>query len=247
MLETQLMPDAPAAEESTTDSLRTRHLRFAIIPSNGRACLDESVQAILPQVDKVIIINTSDQGFHRYPMRSDNIDQLYASDWGEGINISRWWNQGLQHAENWCKHVQIKAKLLTVTWDVAIINDDCIVPEGWMAAVAGNMRQHLAVAGCSGGHNVILREQGLVPLDQRMQGFAFVLKGEHGMRANELFAWYYSDDYIDWESRLAGGMAMLQGFPVTHLYPNGQVTPEIHQLIAQGAASFYASYGRMPH
>jgi len=67
------------------------------------------------------------------------------------------------------------------------------------------------------------------------------------MRANELFAWYYSDDYIDWESRLAGGMAMVRGFPVTHLYPNAQVSPEIQVQIAEDAANFYASYGRMPH
>ena len=245
MLETQLLPDAPAADESTTDSRRTKHLRYAIVPSNGRSCLDGCVEALLPQVDKVLIINTTETGFLQFPMRSPNLDQVYS--WDEDINISRWWNQGLVRIHNYVVTMQAKQRLHEITYDVAIVNDDCIVPEGWVAAVAGNMRQHGAVAGCSGGHDIILRTQETVPLDMRMQGFAFILAGERGMRANELYPWFYSDDYIDWESRLVGGMAMVRGFPVTHLYPNGQVTPQIHQLNADGAATFYASYGRMPH
>lgn len=223
---------------------KTAHLRFAIIPSNGREILDSCVQAVQPQVDKVIVINTSGTGFSQYPMRSDEVDQIYGHD---GVNISRWWNQGLNRAAYLADFTKKKQKLDSVTWDVAIVNDDCIVPEGWVAGVAENMRARDAVAGCSGGHDVVLRAAEAVQLDMRMQGFAFVLKGEHGMRANELFTWYYSDDHIDWESRLAGGMAMMRGFPVEHLYPNGQVTPEIQVQIAEDAANFYASYGRMPH
>lgn len=229
------------------DEIKTAHLRFAVIPSNGRECLDDAVNAILDQVDKVIIINTTEEQFLRYPMRSDSVNQLYASESGSGINISRWWNQGLYHVDYWVDVVRHKQKLDSVTWDVAIINDDVIVPEGWVQAVAQNMRDRGAVAGCSGNHDVVLRMAEAVPLDMRMQGFAFVLNGEHGIRANELFTWYYSDDYIDWESRLAGGMAMMRGFPVQHLYPNGQVNGQIQVQIAEDAANFYASYGRMPH
>lgn len=245
--------DAPLVDASTTDSLPSsratewpaqRHMTFAVIPSNGRDCLQECVDAISPQVDKVIIVNTSGSQLWGWPIRSTKLDQLYAT--GEDINISRWWNIGLEHAENWVRFQGQREKFQSVTWDVAVLNDDAIVPEGWVAAVAGNMRQHLAVAGCSGSHDVILRDPVAVPLDMRMQGFAFLLKGEHGMRADEQFTWYAGDDDLDWRTRQEGGMSMMRGFPVVHLRPNMQVTPIIQVQIAQDMQNFQDKWNRRP-
>jgi hypothetical protein len=209
-------------------------MRLAVIPSNGRACLADCVHAIADQVDRVIIINTGEARWVHGPTIYHHADVL-----GQ-VNISSWWNQGLDIA---AKMAEVDGE---TEWDVAVLNDDAIVPPGWMQAVQGAMIRGQAVAGCSGNHDVVLRSAEAVPLDMRMQGFAFVLNGERGVRANENLHWYFTDDHIDWESRKAGGMAMVSGWPVDHLYPNGQLSPELHEQIARDAQTFVDIHGRRP-
>jgi hypothetical protein len=73
-----------------------------------------------------------------------------------------------------------------------------------------------------------------------------MVAGELGLRANEDLYWYFSDDWMDWESRKLGGMVMVPGFPVQHLYPNQQVTPEMQVQIAKDAQTFVEIYGTRP-
>lgn len=224
-------------------------MRFAVIPTNGRPCLKQAYDAIRPQVDGVVIVDTVGDLQVKHPWTVETYRMIQAQG---GANISRWWNQGLLWAE---RIHDIRTRPRTphgqlmwdpVEYEVAIINDDAIVPEGWVNAVSTEMRARGAVAGCSGGHDVTLREAVAVPLDMRMQGFAFILAGERGLRANENLHWYFTDDYIDWESRVAGGMSMIRGYPVEHLHPNEQLTPEIHEQIARDAQTFFDLYGRRP-
>lgn len=215
--------------------------RFAVIPTNGRECLVDSVAAIQDQVDKVILIWTAPG-----ECTWDDSDTLVAIPTLLGVNISAWWNIGLTHAR------MAAGGLFRGTnrkWDVAIINDDVIVPEGWFDAVAGTMRQMGVAAACSGGTSgmsVLHTTPGPVGLDSRLQGFAYVVAGELGLRANERLKWYFSDDWMDWESRKLGGMVMIPGFHVRHLYPNGQMTPEMHAQTAADAQTFVDIYGMRP-
>lgn len=219
-------------------------MKYAIIPSTGRDCLKRCIEAIEDQVDNVIVIDTL-QFLREAPnghwfWRTDvNKVHLIDSERTE-TNISHWWNCGLRAIVEYLLPDKIK------NWDVAIINDDAIVPSGWVDAVSANMRKHAAVAGCSGQYDVVLRKAEAVQLDMRMQGFAFLLAGEAGLRANEDLHWYFSDDYVDWESRRLGGMAMQPGFPVAHLHPNGQMTPELQVQTGKDAQAFLDLYGRMP-
>lgn len=208
-------------------------MRFAVIPSNGRPCLADSVDAIADQVDRVIVVSTGDTMWL-------NRDVARVLTTPQNPNISRWWNYGLASAARQAKVDRAPE------WDVAVLNDDAIVPPGWMQGVLDAMNRGGAVAGCSGNHDVVLRSAEAVPLDMRMQGFAFVLNGERGVRANEDLHWYFTDDHIDWESRKAGGMAMVSGYPVEHLYPNGQLTPELHEQIARDAQTFVDIHGKRP-
>lgn len=219
--------------------------RAAIIPSNGRDCLLDAVEAIRGQVDKVLVVWTSQQGHNQvFPQWAerppDKVMVLYDLQSLKEVNISRWWNLGL----NWTQR-QVDAP----KWDVAVINDDAIVPEGWFDAVSATMRQLGVAAGCSGstaGMSVLHTVAGPVNLATRMQGFAFMLAGERGLRANEQLKWFFTDDYIDWESRKLGGMVMVNGFHVKHLHENGQVTPEIQAQIAVDAQTFVDLYGMRP-
>jgi hypothetical protein len=212
-------------------------MKFAVVPSAGRPVLVECIKAIWDQVDKIIVIDTGDAESWLPIDGEHKLSYLFCN---KRNNISHWWNDGLDHARYHAVHDG------AVTWDVAILNDDAVVPYGWFDAVTQGMRDRDSIAGCSGGHDVTLRIAEAVPLDMRLQGFAFVLSQPSNIRANEDLHWYFTDDYIDWESRKLGGMTMVRGFPVDHRFPNGQITSELSALIAQDAQTFVDLYGRRP-
>lgn len=216
--------------------------KFAVIPSNGRPCLADCIAAIQPQVDRVIIIDTNpDTQKPGIPFRSEEVERWYAEE--DAVNISAWWNQGLERALYLAEQ-----NTATPEWHVALLNDDAIVPQGWFDIVVSAMRRGGAVAGCMGPHDVDLRVPEQVPLDYRLTGYAFILDGKTGLRANEDLHWYFTDDYIDWESRKLGGMTMVRdvGEPVIHLHPNAQMTPELQVQVAKDAGTFMSLYGKMP-
>jgi len=199
--------------------------------------------AISPQVDSTILVYTvpwKDGEVRPHPHFGVALRDVGSP------NISRWWNEGLDI----CTQVMDMTEGDTPgRYDVAILNDDVIVPPGWFDAVSDGMRMYECAAACSGAPNsspVLLQRPGPVPLHTRLQGFAFILAGEKGIRANEELRWYFSDDYIDWRARELGGMVMVPGHSVNHLYPNEQMTGELHQFSAEDAAKFKEIWGVMP-
>jgi hypothetical protein len=225
-------------------------LRYGIIPTNGRPCLKDAVAALEPQVDRLALIYTISN-----PEQHINTG-MWTSDTKEPKNISRWWNRGLQFAQD--DLMNHKFSMLsngfeppnTEEWDVAILNDDAIVPEGWFDAVSSAMRTADGAAACSGGRNgfnEVLMDPGPIPgWPNPLTGYAFILAGEKGLRANEDLRWYFSDNYIDWESRKLGGTVVIPGFPVQHLYANGQMGPDLQVRVQVDAQNFVDLYGMRP-
>lgn len=206
---------------------------FAIIPTNGRDCFKRCLEAVYDQVDRVYVVEGGPDA------KIIDADLEYGSDFTiirePELNISRWWNLGIQmiadraHQEHMTK------------WNVVILNDDAIIPQGWVKALDQVMRGRQVAAASSGNPNpipAIHTQPGPVNLATRLQGFAFMLAGERGVRANEQLKWYFSDDHVDWLSRQQGGVVSIPGFQVEHLYPNAQVTPEIQEQIAKDAHVF---------
>jgi hypothetical protein len=210
---------------------------FAIVPTNGRPCFKECLAAIREQVDEVVIV---EGGPNAERVDWANLPIIREPD----LNISKWWNLGLKLIES-----RMKQRGST-QWDVAVINDDVIVPPGWFTAITDVMRASGAAAGCSGGqaipYNIMHTEPGPVGLMTRMKGFAFILAGEKGVRANEKLRWYFSDDHVDWMARRAGGMVTVPGYGVEHLFPNAQMTPELHATVPVDAEQFHAYWGMRP-
>lgn len=79
-----------------------------------------------------------------------------------------------------------------------------------------------------------------------MQGFAFILAGERGLRADEQFVWYCGDDDLGRRAAMEGGMVMVPGFHVNHLYPNGQITHELAGAIAGDMQRYVDKWGGRP-
>ena len=216
--------------------------RFCVIPSNGRECLDLALEAMLPQVDRILVTWTGDWENRRQLPHPDDNRITYRIDRDAAPNISRWWNIGLDAAAMFHRHDFPG----TPRWDVAIINDDVIVPPGWFDAVATKMREMSCAAACAGGSlpmPALYTNVGPVTgISNPLEGFAFMVAGELGLRANEDIPWYFSDNYMDWESRKLGGTLVIPGFNVQHLYPNGQMTNDFLILNAQGIQTFVDLY-----
>jgi hypothetical protein len=217
--------------------------RAAVIPTNGRECVNQCLDAILPQVDFAVVVETD-------PAVAVPARERVHKFWDEGdVNISRWWGHGLDLVE-W--RMERETNYLPSDrrrWDVAILNDDAIVCPNWFDGVAGKMREMKAVAASNCDHTqmpILYTKPGPVDLFQRMQGFAFILCGEAGVEPNERYSWYCSDDHMDWTARELGGVVVLPGFPVQHLYPNGQVTAQIQEQIAKDMANFVDDWGQRP-
>lgn len=235
-----VLPDPQLSEPAPPDQ-PVKRPRFAVIPTKGNRpeVLVRSVNAVGAQVQGYVDI------VHNSPTDWLEVDTCYPTStaWmspDEPVNLSKMWNRGLDMAARQAAWLGAKE------WDVAIINDDAVIPEGWFDAVSTGMRDVRGAAACSGPVGVVHHNPGPVPLHTRLQGYAFMLAGELGLRANEDIYWYFTDDYLDWESRKLGGMVMVQGFPVEHLHPNGQMTPEIHVQCAKDAQTFFDLYGMRP-
>jgi len=220
--------------------------RAAVIPTNGRECVEQCLDAILPQVDFAVVVETR----KHYGVRVR--PQVFRHWYDEGdINISSWWQAGLDEAQWRVEHDMTSFYLASERrkWDVAILNDDAIVPEGWFDAVSSKMREMKAAAASSNqfvSMPVLYTQPGPVNLHERMNGFAFIVRGELEMKPNKLLTWYFSDDHMDWQARELGGVVVIPGFVVNHLYPNGQVDAQIQQQIAQDAQEFVNIWGMRP-
>lgn len=207
---------------------------YAIIPTNGRPCFKECLEAALPQVSRVIVVEGGpdaeyvDRGPGDYDMTVVREPEM---------NISKWWNLGLSLlADRMKEHRQHH-------WNVIILNDDAIIPPTWVSTVSNAMRSAGAAAASTGNPHpwpILHQKPGPVDLSTRLQGFAFMLAGEKGIRANEQLKWYFSDDHVDWLSRQQGGTLSIPSHHVRHLYPNGQMTPELQVQIAEDAKAFTA-------
>lgn len=224
----------------------TRPPRFAVIPTKPLTperldLLERCVQAISPQVDRIFLIDNTlggDVAFGHVPEAYANVTGLHNPI--SPVNLSALWNYGLD---------AVLSRTTATRWDVAILNDDAIVPAGWFDAVSGAMRANDAAAGCGRNHHggvIVHREAKPVSLFIRMTGWAFILAGEKGARANEQLKWWFGDDHLDWLSRKLGGVVVVPGFEAEHLAENGQVTPELQEQIAKDAAAFVAYWGMRP-
>lgn len=215
--------------------------RLAVIPTHDRPeVLQRCLNAIAPQVNEIIIIdnNTILGQVDACPEVSE-CETIVIPALMQPPNLSKLWNIGLDIAERFAGPQERD-------WYVAVLNDDAIVPPGWFEAVVKGMARTGAVAGCSGPQAATHRVAEPVNLYTRMTGWAFILKGNEGLRADERFEYWFGDDDLGWQAAERGGMTMVQGFQVENLFPNGSMTPELHARTALDAQAFVDKWGRRP-
>ncbi|MFD9223828.1 glycosyltransferase family 2 protein [Streptomyces sp. NPDC060064] len=224
----------------------SRPYRVAVIPTRDRhQMLADCVNSIVDQVDHVLVVDNGSQ------------PPIDTSAWGRrtrryGVdmdppNISALWNIGIGKADGvaWIHGA--------TDWDIAVLNSDVVVPPGWVDALSGAMRSTTAVLAYpdqfDGRQQILHTKAEPVDLRQRITGYAYMIRGEVGLRLDESMAWWYSDDDLDWRARENGGALLVPGIPVQHLDPNGSTNarPELAEQAGRDRETFIAKWGRGPH
>lgn len=206
-----------------------------IITHNRPGLLADCLAAIRPQVDDVLVIdNASDPKAHVPP----EVWLEYIPD--QPPNLARFWNHGFDFFD---KIYDDRP------YDVAVLCDDTIVPEGWFNAVVTGLRDTNATIGCSNPwgieHPPMVKTAPDHDIMGRMIGWAFVLDASRGLRADESMHFWYFDTDLDFTARRTGGFVMVGGFPVPNLQPGHYTNtrPELGARTAIDRENFRAKYG----
>lgn len=205
---------------------------WAVVPSEGRACLHDCLASIRDQVDGIVLV--ANGGYTPRPRDLPGV--IVVEDPSPDRNISRWWNLGLDRL----------VRLGLMRWNALVLNDDTVLQPGAVQRLAEGLRRHLAALAYPGITERLLTEPGP---EQRITGWCFMLRGEGGLRADESMAWWYSDNSLDWSARQSGGALTVPGVGVQHLDPNGYTNrvPELAAQAGRDRETFLARWGRLPH
>ncbi len=216
--------------------------RAAVIPARDRHdMLADCIASVVDQVDRVIVIdNLSDPPICPEPWHGK---VAVVSAPIDPPNISTLWNIGIALADT---------SSPTDTWDIAVLNSDVVVPPGWITTLSTAMRSTTAVLAYPdqfGGRQQILHTKAEpIDLRQRITGYAYMLRGEAGLRLDESMAWWFSDDDLCWRAREAGGGLLVPGIPVEHRCPNVSTNerPELAAQTGLDRETFQQKWGRTP-
>src|SRR6185369_583717 len=219
--------------------------RYVVITTRGERDkeLREAVAAAQAQDAWVVVVDNSDRGDyfddHRHPL------VVVEHHPEQPPNLSRLWNVGLGRVA-----VANMSGTARTMYDVAVCNDDAILPPDWFDRLSTPMR----LGGCyAAGFGPVLepvfhREPGLTALHERMPGWAFLLRGEGNLRADERFAWWCGDNDLDMKARTLGGTLIMPRDEVRHLYPDQSTStrPELQARTGVHMQLFVEKWGFRP-
>lgn len=215
------------------------HAKAAFIMAHGRQeMLDQTIAAILPQVDRILVLDNASEPLLTVPK---GVDLLALGD--QPPNLAKWWNLGLNFYASWYQHEP---------YHLAMLCDDAIVPEGWFDAVSSAMVHEDAIAGSSSpwGHPFppIPKTAGDNDIMHRMCSWAFIVDGRSRVRADESMHWWWFDTDFDFMLRQHGGTVLIGTHPVVNSQPNHytNIRPELGEQAGRDREAFAAKYGGTP-
>lgn len=218
--------NAPAPERTWTVP------RYAIIPTHNRpARLLALVASLGRQCDRIVVLdNASDPPVDRDKLLTATDAQVdVIRDPEQPPHLSRFWNVMLDRI----------AEDADGFYDVAILNDDAIVPAGWYDACSNGLRNHdtAVIAHTTPTRPALLTELGNDP-GNRMTPHAFVLRGESELRADEAMRWWYFDSDLDQRARQAGGVLSVRGPRVLNSLANTTTKGALAEQAEKDRATF---------
>lgn len=230
--------------------------RYAVIPTHNRpARLLALVVSLGAQCDHIVIVDNAstppvDQA-HLQASVPEHCTVEVIRDEEQPPNLSRIWNVmfdrcarwRLGEPGDWARPLEPEK----IKWDVAVFNDDSVVPTGWYNTVATALREHETAAVAHTGDRPI-REPYLLtnfdfPRSQRMAPHAFVVRGELRLHSDESMQWWYFDDDFSRQAIQAGGVLGVPGPVVLNSAANTSTVGVLREQTEKDRAAFEAKWG----
>lgn len=199
--------------------------------------LRESLEYLGHPANRTVVVTTMPEPIHSEALRAT---VLLSPE--PGINISRWFNLGL----DWI------AKREAGPYEVLCMGSDVRITHETVEALVREMRDRdLAMTGAD-WYDVatapveIRREPTPGSVYRRIPGVAMLAAGELGLRFDEQFRWWYADDDFEWQHRVNGGTGLVRGQTLQH----GAGTPLDSSRVryaAEDLVKFLAKWGTVPH
>lgn len=188
-----------------------------ITTQGTRSSFKSCLLAISSQVDHVYVVHHTGRE-HKPLMDSETVTVIsYPAD---PPNISQMWNIGIRLAMN------------SGASHVAVLNDDVIVPDGWVDRLASHGKW-LASPPCDE-----------IRTDQ-MAGYAFLLSLDEGriFLADEQFQWWGGDTDLCLRAKKYGQFIADPAATVEHLTPNSSTVGDLALIAGQDRERFRAKWG----
>jgi hypothetical protein len=234
-------PPPPVVAPASTERAWTVP-RYAIIPTHNRPeQLRELVRSLGTQCDVVVIVDNASAP----PVdQADLLDVVPAAvavevirDEEQPPNLARFWNLMFDRCAELASGVD--------EWDIAVLNDDAVVPAGWYQACADGLRANpdAVIAHTNPTSPALLKRLFHNP-NNRMCPHAFVIGGAARLRADESMRWWYQDTDLDFQARLAGGVLSVAGPRVINANANSTTVGELAEQAQKDRAAFEAKWSR---
>lgn len=219
--------------------------RYAVIPTRNRPDhLISLLKSLKGQVNLVYVIdNASDVPLSSLWLRTQvDVRTIVKRDDTQPPHLYKMWNHAFQVIEATSKIMGEK------TWDVAVFNDDTVLPDGWYDYVSQGLRGTNAAIACSSGHNgaPYLKTQRDNNIATRMTPHAFVMRGELGLRADESMRWWWGDTDLDWQACERGGVLLLPGYPTQNALANSTTHGALAEQAGRDGQTFAVKWGTRP-
>jgi hypothetical protein len=185
----------------------------------------------------VVIVATQPEplGFADIGSHSDHIVLCHRTE----HYISTWWNLGLSYA----RHMAIEPR-----YEVLVLSSDNVGRPDSIAMLATFMRErNLTMVGPNPwtNHIRIFKLHDVRGCHDRVPGGCWMLAGESGLRVDEEFRWWYSDDDLEMQARAHGGAGILPGTGLVG-GPDSPLDVERQLWAFQDREKFVAKWGKQP-
>jgi hypothetical protein len=213
--------------------------QYAIIPSRDRR-----------EMLKALVNNLTEQGLHvvivdnGYDPKLEFDPAVKIISYNKSPNLSQMWNIAFNYIEG------IEWILETKHWNVSVFNDDTLIPDHWIDYVSDGLRENDVVIACTDPYGTLT--QPLIKrsrdgnISTRMCPWAFMVRGEAGLRADENMAWWWGDTDLDWQACENGGVLLLPGCTTQNTLANSTTFGALAEQAGRDAEYFAQKWGGRP-
>jgi hypothetical protein len=229
--------------------------RYAVIPTRNRPeQLTSLLRQLEGQVNLVYVVdNASDEPLSSLWLRQfADVRTIVVRDDEQPPHLYKMWNSAFNVIESTARVMGEKL------WDVAVFNDDTSLPGDWYDYVANALSRNpsddnrsVPAVACTYTHanygeTPYLKTQIDGNIMTRMCPWAFVVRGELGLRADESMRWWWGDTDFEWQAIQAGGVLMLPGYTALNTLANSTTHGVLAEQAGRDGETFALKWGGRP-